>query len=84
MAEYFASLRQETQIVRQGIVNTLTGFALEYYDRQTTSAKYLVDSLIPIIFVSPSPASCRLPWKSMVERKQQKLIGSGKASSVIT
>ena len=49
MAEYFASLRQETQIVRQGIVNTLTGFALEYYDRQITSAKYLVDSLIKSI-----------------------------------
>ncbi len=49
MAEYFASLRQETRIVRQGIVDTLTGFALEYYDRQIASAKYLVDSLIKSI-----------------------------------
>ncbi len=49
MAEHFASLRQETQIARQGIVNTLTSFALDYYDRQITSAKYLVDSLIKSI-----------------------------------
>jgi len=49
MSERFASLRQEALLARNEKVNTITDVALEYYDRQTSSAKYLVDSLVKSI-----------------------------------